>query len=529
MSDPIPISLVAHAVFCPRRAWLEANGETADSLAMTVGVINHATVDDPDRSRRSVLRAVEVRSDELGVRGRCDTIEVDDGGSLTVVEHKSTPIRRRATVPPQTRVQLTLQVLALRHMGYRVAAQAVYFSEHQKRVEIELDDTDEESARQAIKDTEQVLASVVAPAPLSDDRRCQYCSHVSVCLPDENNEKPALRRITVADPDTQVLHITTQGSRASLRRGTVRIEAKGKEIGTVPIARVQAVVLHGNVDLSGGLIRELLWGSIPVLWCSSSGRLVGWASPADSPNGRTRNRQHVASANGRLDIAAQMVATKIGNQATLLRRLGRDSVTVTALRDLSRRATKQHSLDELLGIEGDAAARYFRAFPTMLTDEVKRQGLALLGRSGRPARDPSNSLLNYAYSLLLADAVKAILACGLDPHAGFLHSSGRNKPALALDLVEEFRAPIADSVVIRLLNNGELAASDFTDTLGTTRLTTRARRALVTSYERRLTTQFRHPAFGYRLTWRRAIEVQARMLLGVLDGTHARYRGIRIR
>jgi CRISPR-associated protein Cas1 len=137
--------------------------------------------------------------------------------------------------------------------------------------------------------------------------------------------------------------------------------------------------------------------------------------------------------------------------------------------------------------------------------------------------------LNYAYALLLADAIRAIVACGLDPHAGFLHSSVRNKPALALDLCEEFRAPVADSTVIGAFNNGELKRSDFSEVLGVARLRDAGRRTLIAAYERRVLSEFRHAVFGYRVTWRRAMEIQARMILGVIDGTQPRYVGIRTR
>lgn len=161
-----------------------------------------------------------------------------------------------------------------------------------------------------------------------------------------------------------------------------------------------------------------------------------------------------------------------------------------------------------------------------LQDSVGQQ---FPGRQRRPGRDPLNSALNYAYGLLVADVVRALVSCGLDPHAGFLHSSGRNKPALALDLMEELRSPIADSATLRAFNNGELKITDFSSSLGETRLRDSGRRALTAAYERRMTTHFTHPLFGYELTWRRAVEVQARLLLGVLDGTQPRYVGLRTR
>lgn len=288
--------------------------------------------------------------------------------------------------------------------------------------------------------------------------------------------------------------------------------------------------MHGNVDLSSALVRELLWRGLCVLWCSSAGRLVGWAHSASSPNGLARVRQHEAAAEGRLGLAREFVTAKISNQATLLRRLGSMDSNIAGIRTLQRRAGAARSLDELLGIEGDAAARYFGAFATMLKPGPRlAMASSFHGRVRRPATDPLNAALNYTYMLLLADLVRAISACGLDPHAGFLHSSGRNKPALALDLAEEFRSPIADSTVIRAANNGELQARDFSSSLGAVRLTDRGRKSLVSAYERRVTSTFQHPTFRYEVSWRRAMEVQARLVLGVLDGTQPRYVGIRTR
>lgn len=166
----------------------------------------------------------------------------------------------------------------------------------------------------------------------------------------------------------------------------------------------------------------------------------------------------------------------------------------------------------------------------VVAERIAAASLELGGRSDGPAKDPLNAMLNHAYSLLLADSVRAVIACGLDPpHAGFLHSSGRNKPALALDLMEEFRAPIADSVVQTVVNNGEVRLSGFNDVLGSMRMSDSARKTLTAAYERRMAAEIRHPIFGYSATWRRCIAIQARQVLGVLDGSQAIYRGIRVR
>jgi len=522
----VPISLVAHWVFCPRRAWLEASGETTDTVQMAVGTKDHRATDDPSTDRAGMLRAVDVRSERLGIVGRCDTIEIAADGRATVVEYKATPVRRRPEVTDPMKVQVVLQVAALRDMGVEVAGQAVYFTGHKVRKDVSADAADVVAALEAVRETVEVIRSDVAPPPLEDDPRCSRCSHASVCLPDERPLQPVRRRIIVSDPDTQALHLTTPGSRASTREGRIIVRKDDQVVTSVPIERVQSVVIHGNVDLTGGLIRELLWRSLPVVWCSSSGRVVGWASSASAPNGISRVRQHVASARGDLELARQFVSAKITNQATLLRRLGDATQTVSDLRASAKRALSAASLEEVLGVEGEAAARYFAGLPTMLKGPAEAFRPTFEGRNRRPSLDPVNATVNFYYALLLSDVLRAVIATGLDPHAGFLHSSARNKPALALDLCEEFRAPVADSAAIGAFNNGEIKAGDFSDVLGVTKLRPSGRKALITAYERRATSTFRHPTFGYEVTWRRAMEVQARLILGVIEGTQASYKGV---
>jgi len=144
----------------------------------------------------------------------------------------------------------------------------------------------------------------------------------------------------------------------SLSGGRVEATKAGERLLSVPIERVLGLVVHGNVDVSSALLRELCWRDRCVVWCSWSGRVIGWSQGADSPNGLQRVRQHVASAEGRLDIAQQMVSAKIANQATLLRRNGEAADTVERMRRLQRDAVSAQSLADLLGVEGEAAGLY---------------------------------------------------------------------------------------------------------------------------------------------------------------------------
>lgn len=529
VTDLLPISLVAHTAFCPRRAWLESVGEEVESVAVEAGVADHARVDARADERAHRRRSVEVHDEELGIVGRCDVVDVS--GGVELVEYKSAPLRRSTEVTRAQRVQLQLQALALRAQGISVDRASIYFTTSRRSVPVELDPLLEDEARRLVAQTQAIVSSGEAPPPQEADPRCRRCSHVSVCLPDERAGVEAPRRIAVAHPLASVLHLATPGSRASIRGGRLVVAQGGETLASLPMERVQSVVVHGNVDLSSALIRELLWHKRPVIWCSFRGRVVGVAHQARRPNGAARSRQGALGDDVELEVARRMIASKIANQATFLRRNAGSLPTGLRqrLRELSAKAGRADSTAALLGVEGEAASLYFTGLPSTLnangTDFVREWP----GRHGRGAADRLNVALNLVYGLLAADAIRALLAAGLDPYAGVLHSSSRNKPALALDLMEEFRPIIADSVVVGAINNGELRPEMFSQVLGDARLKDRGRRALIAAYERRVATEFTHPIFGYKIAWRRAIEVQARMILGVIDGTQDSYRGITTR
>ena len=512
----MPISLVCQWVYCPRRAWLEAAGEMVDSYQMEAGISAHENVDNPVTARFGEARSLEVSSESLGVTGKLDCVFFRDGGA-EIVEYKATPIKKRPVVTEAMRIQLALQERCLIDSGYAVSSVSIFFTSHHRRFEVKLSDEDRELAKAAVANTMATIAAELAPKPLEGDGRCCRCSHADVCLPEERHLRAVPHRIAVPIGNGRVVHLATPGSYAFCEGGRLRVECKNEELANIPLETVQSIHVHGNVNLSSGLIRELLWRDVKVLWCTNSGRLVGWSTSSYGPNGKTRVQQHVASAEGRLSFAREFIASKISNQATQLRRGGVDRAVVDSLRAIQHEVAKAIVWQDILGYEGKASAIYFSVWPKLIKKPKCGQWL-WGGRSGRPARDPLNAMLNYAYSLLLADTVKALISCGLDPHAGFLHSSNRNKPALALDLMEEFRAPIADSVVQTIVNNGTVEPCDFAKEANSIRLKDPARKALIAAYERRMDTQIKHPIFGYPASWRRISKYRRGRFLVLLMG-----------
>jgi CRISPR-associated protein Cas1 len=232
-----------------------------------------------------------------------------------------------------------------------------------------------------------------------------------------------------------------------------------------------------------------------------------------------------------LALAKRWVHSKIANSRTLLRRNHRapDPVVLGELKILARKALDTDKLESLLGIEGTAARTYFQSITGMLSDASLAAGYNFEGRSRRPPTDRMNALLSFCYALLTKDMLIACRAAGLDPLLGFYHQPHFGRPSLALDLMEEFRPIIADSVVLNAVNNGVIRFDDFFEATGSVALKDGARKRLIQTYEQRLDDEVTHPVFGYRISYRQVLEVQARLLGRVLLGELSEYPIFRTR
>jgi CRISPR-associated protein Cas1 len=199
-----------------------------------------------------------------------------------------------------------------------------------------------------------------------------------------------------------------------------------------------------------------------------------------------------------------------------------DYQLVGRLRDQARSAL---SAGELLGIEGTAARLYFARFTLMITPKQESfiEHYDVNGRTRRPPTDPINVVLSYCYGLLVKDLVAVCLAVGLDPFIGVLHRPRFGRPSLALDLAEEFRPLVADSVVLQVINNGEVDGNDFFASSRGVTLTPNGRKQVIRAYERRLDVEITHPGFGYKISYRRVMDVQARLVAEVMIGEIPEY------
>jgi CRISPR-associated protein Cas1 len=213
--------------------------------------------------------------------------------------------------------------------------------------------------------------------------------------------------------------------------------------------------------------------------------------------------------------------------------------TLLRLKQYAEAASRAESLESLLGVEGGAAAAYFEQFNGLIktADELDDQlpGLEMPtqpasnfnfnfhGRNRRPPTDPVNAMLSLAYSLLAKDCLLAALAVGFDPYVGFYHQPRFGRPALALDLMEEFRPLVAESAVLTCINNRVVSEGDFVQAGQAVNLTAAGRKRFFQTYEQRMSALLTHPVFDYKVSYRRALELQARLLAKVLTGEIPEY------
>jgi CRISPR-associated protein Cas1 len=223
-----------------------------------------------------------------------------------------------------------------------------------------------------------------------------------------------------------------------------------------------------------------------------------------------------------LNIARAVVLGKVKNQRPMIRRSRGDAAKgiLQAMSLLMHRIENAGSTDELLGFEGAAAQRYFEAFAEMLNIGT---GFEVTGRNRRPPTDPVNALLSFGYAMLAKEALAAALSVGFEPGLGIYHRPRPGRPSLALDLMEEFRPLVVDSTVLSVINSRELRQSHFNRRGKAVVLTDDGRRAFIAAIERRLRSTIRHPTFGYDVTYRRAINVQARLLARSIQGDIPEY------
>jgi CRISPR-associated protein Cas1 len=587
----MPVRRLNNFIYCPRLfyfQWVEnIFQESADTVA---GSLLHRNVDAPSRlddekakalgenlPAGAKLRSLRLESEALGLVGVVDLVEGGPDGAQ-IVDYKKGSARRTSEGEREARepesVQIGAYALLLQEQGVKVSGAMIYYAADKRRVAVEINDELLARTRQAITDAKALAASGHCPPPLQNDARCLGCSAYPVCLPNESlwwararkeaapdaqlsfpfgasaaddlREKilaaldfaaesgkgpPTLEPPRPEHDDGEVLVVQTPGAQIGQRGEQLIVSVKGEEVRKIPGQQVRAIYCYGAVQLTAQAVETCLELGIDVAYFSPAGRFIGMLRglPASGVDARRGQYRLFELPGVRLQLAREVIRAKIHNQRVMLMRNGDVPDRVLALLAGFRDATASaRDLTELLGLEGNAAALYFEQFDSMLKQREDWK-FDWRGRNRRPPRDPVNALLSLGYSMLAKELTGVCHAVGLDPFLGFLHQPRYGRPALALDLMEEFRPLVADSVAISLVNRGELGPEDFIRSANGTFLNDAGRKRFWEAWFRRLDTEVSHPEFEYKMAYRRMLEVQARQLWRFVRGEAAAYHGFTTR
>ena len=575
-------------IYCPRLfyfQWVEnIFQENADTVA---GSHAHRNVDAPSRLENpkelglpegAKLRSLRLESEALGLIGVVDIVEGGPDGA-EIIDYKKGSARRdsegeRVAKEPDA-MQVAAHALLLQEHGLKAVRGAIYYAADKRRVPVEFTEQLFEKVRATIKEAREVASSGKCPPPLKNDPRCLYCSAYPICLPNESlwwararaeakpepqlsfgfappnedalrdkileaiefaaettgKEPPTLQPPRPEHDDGEVLVVQKPGAQVGVSGEELVVKLKDEVIRKLPGNQVRAIYCYGAIQLTAQAVSTCLDLGIDVAYFSPAGRYLGalCGLPASGVDARRGQYRLFELPGVRLQLAREIIRAKIHNQRVMLMRNGevpeRILVMMAGFRDATATA---RDLTELLGIEGSAAALYFEQFESMLK---KREDWKFdwRGRNRRPPRDPVNALLSLGYSMLAKELTGVCHAVGLDPFLGFMHQPRYGRPALALDLMEEFRPLIADSVAISLINRGELGPEDFIRSANGTFLNDGGRKAFWEAWFRRLDTEASHPEFEYKMAYRRMLEVQARQLWRFVRGEATGYHGFTTR
>lgn len=539
----IPARMINEYVYCPRLAYLEwVQGEWAESFDTVEGTHAHRRVDKKkgslppaqnlDTDDTIHARSVYLSSERLNIVAKMDLVELEDGVVIPVDYKKG----KRPHVPSGAydpeRVQLCVQGLILREHGYQCDEGALYFVASKERVTVTFDDELIQLTEAAIAGIKESAASGNMPPPLEDSPKCPRCSLVGICLPDEvnflNKIDEEVRPLAVAGDHKRPVYVQHHSARVRKKGNVLNIEVEDTTVSTARIAETSQVVAMGNIYITTPTLHELMRRNIPVSWYSYGGWFLGHTVGTGHKNVELRTAQYAKSFEPQtcLYLAQRLVRAKILNSRTLIRRNWRgDTRPIALARDMKMdadNAAKATNMQSLLGIEGSSAARYFGSFNNMLRSD-DNLGFDFNGRNRRPPKDPVNALLSFAYAMLVRTWTNTLSAVGFDPYRGFYHQPRYGRPALALDMMESFRPLVADSTVIQVINNGEVSKSDFVISSGGVSLKPGARKSVIAAFERRMSQEITHPVFGYKASYNRILEIQARLLGRYLTGELSEY------
>lgn len=568
-AELIPVRALNQVTYCERLYFLQyVEAVMPVNEHVEGGLFDHRRVNSPELAGRTrkegetlATRTVHLSSEALGLTGVLDLIEEKSDCVYPVeTKHGSAPRDDSGTKPTfwdNDAVQLCAQGMLLEEeLKKPIERGVIYYAGSRERVEVMFDEALRQQTRHAIERIRLLADRDTPPESLGPElrHRCHGCSLATVCLPEETlyqigvpavseANPPGVTRVIPQSDAGAVVYLQEPGSHVGKRSEHLVVRKDGQEVQRIPMHAVRQVCVFGHVQVSTQALETLVQNEIPVMYLSGYGRFIAALMPAPTKNVSLRECQFrkfddPAEA---LKLSKAVVRAKLSNQRTLLMRClrgqgvedeanrGSDERAARDLAEMIGRVDRATALDELMGLEGQGAALYFGEFSRFLKAQPPGGPFDFRGRNRRPPRDAVNALLSFAYSLLAKDCFSALCTVGFDPYRGFFHTGRHGRPSLALDLMEEFRAVIGDSVVLTLINNKVVEEDDFLRWREACQLNESGRKKFFVAYEQRKATVVTHPVYGYKMGYSRMLEVQARMLAAYVRGDVPAYTGFTVR
>jgi CRISPR-associated endonuclease Cas1/CRISPR-associated protein Cas4 len=559
--DLLPVRMLNEYVYCPRLFHLmHVEGRWEDNVFTVEGRFAHRRGEEKDevlpdpipadkKDEASegdpapvIARSVQLGSARLGLIAKLDLVTASGDTAIPLETKRGrVPDNPERSWEPE-RVQLMAQGLLLREHGYHVDHGVLYFAGSRTRVEVPFTVELEARTLAYVEQARLAAGRTTLPPPLDNSPKCNGCSLSGICLPDEtlalrqvpgDPVAPEVRRLYPPREDAVPLYVQEQGASVGKSGESLVISFQGKELARAGLKDVSQLVLCGNISVSAQTLHLLCEAAIPTVHLSMGHWFYGITFGITLRSAYNRAAQFEAAADParRLAFSRALVRAKGANQRTMVRRNAdpRPERDLGEMERMIAAVDRIESLDELLGIEGALAAIYFGGFAKLLRSGDVETDWDFKGRNRRPPKDPVNALLSFGYALLTKECTVALLAEGLDPWWGLYHRPRHGRPALALDLMEEFRPLVVDSAVVTAVNTGMVRNKNFTRSASGCVLNPAGRKAFIRAYEARLDQLVTHPVFDYRCSWRTLIRLQARFLSRWLRGDLPQYVGMTTR
>lgn len=513
--------------YCPRLFYLEEVEELyTQDAAVFAGRRLHEEI---DKQEDEEWEDLYLEDEYLGLQGRVDVLRKRDGQTIPY-EHKRGHCHRDENKQPQAWESDKLQILAyccLLEAALEIAVTEGRIRYHADNVliHVPVDDVGRQWVRESIQQARELRQSSYRPPVTDNEYLCTRCSLAPVCLPEEarlsHNKEWSAVRLFPKDDEREIIHILEPGTRVGRTGEQLKICRRNEPEQKISIQQISQVVLHSFSQLSTQALHFLTANGVGIHFISGGGRYVGSVdNRSGSIQRRIRQYTSLTQSDFCLELARKLVICRGEGQRKFLmrgnRNPNRDSEplgkAIAQMKAVLKGVNRVDSLESLLGIEGNLAALYFGALPNLLGQDVPQE-LRFVERNRRPPKDRFNCLISFGYSLLIKDVMNAILTVGLEPALGFYHQPRTQAPPLALDLMEIFRVPLVDLIVIGSINRHQWdVQADFDIRGQQVWLSDVGRRKFIELYEKRKEESWKHPVTGYSLTYRRLIELEVRLL-----------------